>query len=456
MSFFLSQTLIAPIANLATGGTGGEVAATFSALFGDMINVDESVEAQHKKLADALRNQTKKFLIIIDDIDRLTPDEALLVFKFIKSVGRLPNVYYLLAFDRALVERVISEHFPSEGPHYLEKIVQAPFELPAVPQSDLLEGLLNQIGDICGRPTEDMMVRFMNVFYDVVAPNIRTPRDAVRLSNALTVTWPAVAGEVDAADFVALEAWRVFRPSLYRTVRASRELLCKQNRPLHRQDDIAAEYDATLLSAVGETERDTVKTALKRLFPRLEGVWGNTYFGEEWIEIWQRSRLVCVRPHFDTYFRFGLSDEVVPQKKVSALIERAADREFVTNEFRIALSEHRRTGATRASLLMDELRTRADEVAENAITSLLTTLFALGDELDRPEDEARGFSLANNRLRLHWLTRRLLRDRFQVERRSEILLAAAGSAALGWLVDITSSCLGQHDPRPRNEACLSG
>jgi hypothetical protein len=32
----------------------------------------------------------------------------------------------------------------------------------------------------------------MNIFYDVIAPEIHTPRDLVRLMNALAVTWLAV------------------------------------------------------------------------------------------------------------------------------------------------------------------------------------------------------------------------------------------------------------------------
>ncbi len=29
---------------------------------------------------------------------------------------------YLLVFDRRLAEEIVSEHYPSEGPHYLERI----------------------------------------------------------------------------------------------------------------------------------------------------------------------------------------------------------------------------------------------------------------------------------------------------------------------------------------------
>ena len=85
----------------------------------------DTLDTSFRKLANALGKQGKRFLIIVDDIDRLNPEEALAVFRVIKSVGCLPNVIYLLAFDRKLAEKVVAERYPSEGPHFLEKIVQA-------------------------------------------------------------------------------------------------------------------------------------------------------------------------------------------------------------------------------------------------------------------------------------------------------------------------------------------
>jgi hypothetical protein len=52
-----------------------------------------------------LQEEDRRFLIIIDDIDRLNPDEALAIFRLVKSVGRLPNVMYLLVFGPALADQ---------------------------------------------------------------------------------------------------------------------------------------------------------------------------------------------------------------------------------------------------------------------------------------------------------------------------------------------------------------
>lgn len=128
---------VAPIADAAGAAGAGTIASGVMGWLGGMIEDGESVEKLHKELSAALAEQSKRFVVLIDDIDRLAPDEALVMFRMVKSVGRLPNVIYVLSFDRELAERVVAERFPSEGPHYLEKIVQVAFELPAPLETDI-------------------------------------------------------------------------------------------------------------------------------------------------------------------------------------------------------------------------------------------------------------------------------------------------------------------------------
>lgn len=110
------------VALATTGGIGTLVAG--SAGFAKRFFPDKvPLEKTFRKLSKALEAQPRRFLIIIDDIDRLSPDEALAIFRLVKSVGRLPNVMYLMIFDRTLADAAVQERYPSEGPHFLEKII---------------------------------------------------------------------------------------------------------------------------------------------------------------------------------------------------------------------------------------------------------------------------------------------------------------------------------------------
>ena len=231
-------SVVGPAMNLATGGSLGSLTSGTLDFAKRFFSDSESIEKLFEDLSNALNEQGKRFLVVIDDIDRLMPNEALLIFRLIKSVGRLPNVMYLLAFDRELAEKTVMEMYPSEGPHFLEKIIQASFELPLPKRDDLNAAALYQIETLCGSLEDrDQQRRFLNLFYDAVSPYLNTPRDLIRLSNVMEVTWPAVEREVDVGDYVALEIMRLFEPLLYNTIRTNKERVCGlRSEHINRED----------------------------------------------------------------------------------------------------------------------------------------------------------------------------------------------------------------------------
>jgi predicted KAP-like P-loop ATPase len=441
-------TVVSAGADLAGASGAGSLAAGAMSWASNLIKTDDTIESLHAELTKALAEQNKRFLIVIDDIDRLSPDEALLIFRLVKSVGRLSNVIYLLVFDRELAEAIVAERYPSEGPHYLEKIIQAGFEIPQPRQTDLNNELLRQIELICGAPSEDKIVRFMNIFYDVIAPEIRTPRDLIRLTNTLSVTWPAVGSEVDRADFVGLEILRLFRPAVYRNLKNSKGHVCGTGDRYDRSGrDLESEMDAQLLGSIPDRDKERAKRSLMRLFPRLESVWSNLSYDAGSATQWSRDRLVCTDEHFDSYFRFSIGDDVLSRAELDEIIIKASDELFIKAKLRGALGVTRRDRSTKAKLILDELNVHADAIAKNDVTNLLKALFEIADDLDVEADKAGGFSVGDNRLRIHWLLRSLTRNRFDLATRSKIFVAACATASLGWLADFAQSAYEDYHPR---------
>ena len=449
-------------ADAAGAGGAGAAAGGVMEWLGGLIEQDESVEALHLELSAALAGQKKRYLVVIDDIDRLAPDEALLIFRLVKSVGRLPNVLYMLVYDRALAERIVGERYPSEGgPHYLEKIVQAAFELPEPAATDVRQHLSALIEAICGAPKEADMVRFMNVFHEGIAPAMRTPRDVMRLANSLAVTWPVVGSEVNTADFLALEVLRLLHPDIYRAIRQNKELMCQGARGDGRnRDAVSRRYDELLFGGEPRPANDRLRRVLMRLFPSLESAWANMSYGEGFARQWAMERRVCSATHFDSYFRFSVGDDVLTRAEIDEFVRRAADQDYVVRTMRHAVTVERKTGGTKAAVLLDELNTHAEQIAKDHVLPLLTTLFAIADEIDVEADAAKGFSFGNNELRLHWFMRNLTLERMTLEERSELLMKACATASLGWLADLTRSAWNDYHPgegkgREPTERCLT-
>ncbi|BEB99870.1 AAA family ATPase [Escherichia coli] len=402
---------------------------------------EEPLETVFRELSKVLEAENRRFLVIIDDMDRLSSEEALAIFRLIKSVGRLPNVMYLVVFDRQLAEQAINEKYPSEGPHFLEKIIQAGFELPMPVSTDLNNAVLASIDEICGTPSEDQIVRFMNVFYDVVAPYITSPRHVSRFQNAISVTWPAIAGEVNLADFVALEILRLYEPTLFSAIKGNKSLVCGTKTENNNNND---DRFSIFLNGIEEGRQDVAKTALQRLFPRLESIG----YGGEWISEWSSERRVCVEAHFDTYFRLNLSDEVLSGKAIDELIEKAGDSDYIKKVFMDAANARRRTGQSMVPVYFDELTTHGKRVDKDKVRPLLSALFEIHDAIDLKIDADSGFmAMANTTLRYHWLIRKLTRNKFSIEERTDMYLKATEAASLGWLINFVSSARGDYQVR---------
>lgn len=428
---------------IASFGSGplGQLVSNGAQLIGRTSQNRATIDEEHRKIAKALGAQKKRFIVVIDDIDRLNPDDALTIFRLVKSVGRLPNVIYLLAFDRQIAERIVSERFPSEGPGYLEKIVQRFFELPPPLLDALRQQVVEAAVQVMGAPPEPQVTRFWNVFHDVVAPLIRTPRDVVRLTNHVATGWPAVAGDVDRADFLAISALELAEPDLYARIRSNPGRLCGlRERDQGRGGDVGQEYDELLgFDARSDRDRQRLRVAMRRLFPRLDAVWGNLRQNSG---TWRRDRLIASAENFRSYFAFTVSDDVVPAEIIDAIVAQADNGSFVEEELRRALTKQRRNGSTQAGLILEELAVFAGDVEEAKVSALVIILFRLADDLDVEADRGKGFmAMANNQLRMHWILNGLVHNRFDQARRDEIYRQAFETASLEWAIDFAERCL---------------
>ena len=109
--------------------------------------IQQQIKASYEKKADldsikkalekALKEVKKKIVIVIDDIDRLTNTQIRDIFQLVKSVGDLPYIIYILAMDREIVARALTEVHQTDGSRYLEKIIQMPVELPKLSKAEL-------------------------------------------------------------------------------------------------------------------------------------------------------------------------------------------------------------------------------------------------------------------------------------------------------------------------------
>jgi hypothetical protein len=109
-----------------------EAIPAFLKFFIDLVNHSNS-EDKFEKLKKSLEKHGKQIYIFIDDLDRLDAKEILDVFKLIRSTLSLPQLSYVLIYDKSHIESVLesSASQKNDSRNFLDKIVQVEYYMPS-------------------------------------------------------------------------------------------------------------------------------------------------------------------------------------------------------------------------------------------------------------------------------------------------------------------------------------
>jgi hypothetical protein len=109
-----------------------EAIPAFLKFFIDLVNHSSS-ESKFDDLKKSLEKHGKQIYIFIDDLDRLDAKEILEVFKLIRSTLSLPQLSYVLIYDKSHIESVLesSASQKNDSRNFLDKIVQVEYYIPS-------------------------------------------------------------------------------------------------------------------------------------------------------------------------------------------------------------------------------------------------------------------------------------------------------------------------------------
>ena len=341
-----------------------------------------------RKISIKLGTASRKLLVVVDDIDRLSGDEVREIFRLIKSVADFPNVTYLLAFDREAVCRMLDPLQGGTGEEYLEKIVQVPFELPTPDSTALQQMMFKRLDAILAATPDDLFHkdRWRTVFTSL-SRLIRTPRSVVRLTNALSLSYAPVRAEVDAVDFIAVEAVRVFFPQVYDVIRQNPQMFCE---PSWRSPSLPSAEDLkkfhtnwsealTAEGSIPNDELEPLKEILSASFPSVEKCFSHPLFGRGSGEAGAARRRICDPDAFPVYFYLSVPKTSISRVEMLALLSLSA--EALTRVLISQSGEKRIDGTSRARATLEVLPNYARGLTADQSEVLTQALFRAGDQL---------------------------------------------------------------------------
>ncbi|GIG93076.1 KAP family P-loop NTPase fold protein [Plantactinospora endophytica] len=236
-----------------------------------------TLEEQAEQVRDALHALARPTLVVIDDVDRLQPEQLLAVFRAVRVLGRLPHVHYVLAYDQETILDVLSttpiaDKHGARAVAFLEKIVTLRLEQPPVrlehAETLFTTGCAAALGRVSASLSEDAQRRMVEEREALLLRVLTEPRSVARLLAQVDIYLPLVgAAEVDVVDFITLTFLRITYPRLYQTIAMHRVALVDTTDVA----DLLTEFDEAALARLDVPAPHTrrVADALQRLFPRL-------------------------------------------------------------------------------------------------------------------------------------------------------------------------------------------
>lgn len=170
---------------------------------------------QYTLLKSEIKKINKKIIFFIDDIDRLNNNEMEEMLRLVRNISNLPNMYFILAYDKRYVVDTLNTHYSTHSLKYLDKILQEEYELPPATGEQLrhifLLTLKSQLNDNeynqIEKFTNERPLLQINLF-----SFIKTIRAIKRIANQFVFSIRKLHGEVDICDYLTLELFRLRYP----------------------------------------------------------------------------------------------------------------------------------------------------------------------------------------------------------------------------------------------------
>ena len=362
-------------------------------------NFAQSRSTWHQQSIDEIRSSLKKELlqrkspvvVFLDDIDRLDNSEIKMLVQLIKANGQLPNLIYVVLYQRDTVEKALSDVVSGEGARYLRKIVQHSFDLPT-PSITKIRGIISDdIERILFKPGIKRVrwdsSRWHDSFAEPFFSWFKNIRDAKRFIGSLefVVKRHGVSGvlEVNAIDLVVIEALRVFHHDVYKRISEGFHRSGSFDSLLFRHDDddlleaFTAQIGQIVESLEGsDLEKSYLRKVLEGLFPqgslfpqRIE----KSILLEGNEENWLRDRRVCHKSQFRKYFALNVEEGDVSTSTLDLFLSTCGDR---SKAFEI-LNKLKEDGPILEFL--EAVFSSRKEIARDDLVGLTTALFDVGD-----------------------------------------------------------------------------
>lgn len=278
------------------------------------------------KINDILNSQKKRIVVVLDDIDRLEPEEIQYVFSLLKSTLNFDKIVYLISYD----EQVIFKTFESKlnvDPKYLEKIIQKKIMVP---------DMNKEVSNIASQAITNLF-HFYNVkitpelneeFLENISKKFKNIREIIIFISSVSFYFNIINElELCVEDYLIIQYIKIFYPNLYLRVYNNIDnivTIYTEISYLNNSEDYSKSMKISFDTLFKDVD-EKLMNLLAIVFPKI-----NSYINNQEIrkyEYGNSSRMIkrynrcCDKDSVYTYFSLSPTDYIVLNKIAGEIIE---------------------------------------------------------------------------------------------------------------------------------------
>lgn len=302
---------------------------------------DKSTSKLFLELRKNIKSVQKKIVVFIDDIDRLGSNELEEVFRLVRNTSNLPNMYFVVAYDKIYVVDTIRLLYANHSLLYTEKILQEEYVLPRITKEQIANELRDSLRNVFG--DSDKIEKQINVLFED-KPNycvnmlqyIKNKRDVKLYSNILHSHFNQLKDDIDIFDLCVFELLRLRYPYVLQFIEEKKDYLF----------NIGDYKNIKLFAETEETNKQERDKAIHQFFHKnyidlrkyLQDNWDmfhlknkDLHLIDELLEaLWGKYRRADIgqinhQSYFDRYFYFTVLENEIPEKDIQQFLKLSFD-----------------------------------------------------------------------------------------------------------------------------------
>lgn len=329
-----------------------------------------SLASVKEKISRRLSKLEKRLIIVIDNIDRLEPDEIRSMMKLVRSVADFSNTIYLIAYDDEVVSKALTCNSYG-GTDYLQKIIPLTICLPEIGGIVLNNVLNEQLKQITSTDLSDDP-HHRAIMEGCITPFIYNLRDTYILLDRFRIKFTISSGNTNISDLLAITLLEMKDKAVFNWVYHNRFKLCDPSYTANSEGEISK-----MINLYNEKEMnpDYIRF-ISVLFPLFDKDGYGAYCSG-----YVKNHRITVPRYVDNYYLLVPSLIPIPRSKIDYLVDDALPMEIMSEI--VQYSE--------MDLLIEVFEEINDALSDSTIErkKLWADMMMFSDELTNP-----GFSLS--------------------------------------------------------------